>query len=77
MISFNTLENWFGNRGYEIKPNWFKEFGIYNDFIWWKSNKSAPDWLASNDPNMIVFCSYKSSYFEIIDEVKNIVDLKK
>jgi len=64
-------ENWFGNRGYEVSSEDFKEIWKDETYIYWiPNNEVILESLSSDNEGWIVYAPINSMYMEIEDEVK-------
>lgn len=63
------LQNWFGNRGEEIKPSWIKTWIVKGDYLYIQWTEKAPNHLTPEAPYDMNYVNWKSLYFEFQDDV--------
>jgi hypothetical protein len=71
------LQNWFGDRGEQIKKSWIKEWFVKGDYLYLQWTDKAPSYFQPDKPFDINWLNWKSHYFEFYDEGYLIDEIKE
>ena len=71
-LTFKQIQDWFGDRGFEVKEGDFLNWGNDDKYIYWiPNNKKCHPYLASEDDNNknALYCVINSMWCEVVDDV--------
>ena len=69
-MKFKDIQNWFGDRGYEVNKSDFKQWIVKGKYLYYTCSNTNHVLDEPDKKGNIVFLSLNSLYYELEDEIE-------